>query len=154
MPAGVAKLSLVVLFGGCAALSHSAISIDGANPDTTASISQVSINTERPILLRGVDEKLLPGVHVSSKLRSITYAIPPGSHVFWLSSAPYGLPLIPQYLRCYVMHVTLSAGSSYELRFDAKKDTPVLFHTETPEIEVHGQLVDKPLILERGCQWR
>lgn len=72
----------------------------------------------------------------------------------WLSSVPYGLPFLPQHLKCYVLSAMLLPGSTYELRFDAAKDVPVLASSVESKLDVEGQLVNKPFILERGCQWR
>lgn len=72
----------------------------------------------------------------------------------WLSSVPYGIPLLPQTLKCYVLSATLRAGSTYELRFDNARDVPVLAASVESEHPVEGRLVDKAFILERGCKWQ
>jgi len=52
------------------------------------------------------------------------------------------------------MRTTLSAGADYELRLDTTLQKPVLRHSAGSEPEVEGDLVDEPLILERGCKWQ
>src|SRR5512147_2547855 len=78
----------VVLVAGCAALSQSTVSVDGASDMDPSRIARVSVDPDRPVLLRGVDSKLLPGVQVSSRLQVFTYVLPPGTHSLWLSSVP------------------------------------------------------------------
>jgi hypothetical protein len=142
------------LVAGCAALSQSVISVGGANAEDRASVARIAVDTDRPVILRAVDEKFLPGVHVSSRLRSFTYALLPGNHVLWVSDTPAGIPFIPQRLKCYIMHITLSAGADYDLRFDTASQKPVLRHTAGSEPAVEGILVDEPLVIERGCKWQ
>jgi len=112
------------------------------------------VDTDRPVLLRAVDEKVLPGVQVSSRLRSFTYVLHPGVHVLWVSNAPYGLPLIPQRLKCYVIRATLLPGLIYSLRFDVTRQVPILAHLTGAEPDIEGVLVDEPLAFERGCKWQ
>ena len=52
-----------------------------------------------PVIVHAVDEKPLPSLQVSNKLRAIRYLLNPGRHVLWISSAPYGLAIVPQRLR-------------------------------------------------------
>ena len=146
-------LSLVEFVAGCASLTQSLASVDGANPERLDLVALVAVDTEQPVVVRAVDEKYLSGVQVSSKLRSFTYAVHPGTHVLWVSSAPYGLPLVPQRIKCYTISAKLSAGASYSLRFESTKQTPVLSHSSGFEPEVSGVLVDEPFVHERGCKW-
>lgn len=150
----VLTLPFAVLVAGCAALSQSVISVDGASLEHPDSTARITIDTEKPVLLRAVDGKPLPGSRVSSRLRSYAYVLRPGTHVLWVSSAPYGLPLVPQRIGCYVIDAEFPAGSSYSLRFDAVRQAPVLTHSAGAAPEVAGVLVDEPLVLERGCNWR
>jgi len=129
-------------------------SIGGADPEALSTVARIAVDTEHPVLLRAVDEGYLSSVHVSSKLRSFTYVLHPGTHVLWVSSAPYGLALVPQRIKCYVLEATLSAGSSYTLRFDVPAQVPVLARAASSEPEAAGSLVDEALILERTCKWR
>jgi hypothetical protein len=101
-----------------------------------------------------VDEELLPSILVSNHLRSLTYVLHPGRHVLWLSELPYGIPFLPQHINCFVIQVTLAAGSGYDLRLDPKTKLPLLFRTGATEPEAMGEIVDRPFLLERGCQWR
>lgn len=150
----LALSTLLSLVAGCAPLSQAFLPIGGANPDSPASVARITVDAEHPVLLRAVDEKFLSSIQLSSKLRSFAYALHPGTHVLWVSSAPYGLPLVPQHLKCFVLSTTLSAGSFYTLRFDVPAQVPVLAHATGVEPEVVGHLVDQPLILERGCKWK
>jgi hypothetical protein len=145
---------LAALVAGCAALSQSVVSVGGARAEDRASVARIAVDTERPVLLRAVDEKPLASVQVSSRLRSFTYVLLAGNHVLWLSDTPYGIPIVPQRLKCYVMQTMLSAGADYELRFDPALQKPVLRHVANREPSVEGILVDEPLVLERGCKWR
>lgn len=144
---------LSALVTGCAPLSKSVQSVEGADPAALDSVARIAIDTGHPVLLRAVDEKFLPGIQVSSQLRSFTYVLHPGTHVLWVSSAPYGLPLVPQRIKCYVFNARLNAGSSYTLRFDSPSQVPILASTAGTEPEVVGTLVDEPLVIERGCKW-
>lgn len=149
-----ARLSLVAFVAACSALSQSVVSVDGANAEWTDLVARIAVDTERPVLIRAVDEKNISSVQLSSRLRSFTYALHPGRHVLWVSSAPYGLPLVPQRLKCYIINATLTAGALYLLRFDATRQTPVLSQPAGSESEATGILVDEPFIHERSCRWR
>lgn len=153
-PRALVTLTLAFLIAGCAALTQSVISVGGAGAGDGASLARIAIDPDRPVLLRAVDQKMLPGVQVSSRVRAFTYELPAGSHVLWVSSTPYGLPFIPQRLRCYVMQVTLSPGADYDLRFDRASQKPVLSHAASSEPAVEGVLVDEPLVTERACRWQ
>jgi hypothetical protein len=143
-----------VLLSGCSALWHSIIPLDGTSLDDPASTSRLSIDSEHPALLRGLDEQLLPGVQVPNALRTLTYALRPGAHVLWASSVPYGHPLVPQYIRCYVINATFAPGLRYVLRDDPEHELAVLFRAGDAEPLAVGKLVDKPLVMERSCRWQ
>lgn len=145
---------LVALVTACAPLSQSVQSIGGANPEAVGSVARLAVDTTHPVLLRAVDGTFLTSVQVSSALRSYAYVLHAGPHVLWVSSAPYGLPLVPQRIKCYVLDVRLSPGASYTLRFDVPTQVPVLARAASPEPEAVGVLVDEPLVFERACRWR
>jgi hypothetical protein len=151
---GAARLSLALLLGGCAAMSHSIISVEGASAEDHSAVAVVALDTRAPALLRGVDSSLLPGVQVPSTFRSYCYVLPPGEHILWASSVPYGNPLIPQHIRCYVLSASLSAGASYVLSDDQETEAVILSGTGASLSRVVGQLVDRPLMLERSCRWK
>ena len=111
-------LLLTATLGARGTLLHSVVSVDNAEANGAASASRVFVDEDRPVILHAVDGKLLPVLHVSNRLRSITYLIRPGTHVLWLSSTLYGLPFVPQRIKCFVLHTTLSAATEYRLRFD------------------------------------
>jgi hypothetical protein len=105
-------------------------------------------------LLRGVDGQLLPGVQVPSALRAVTYVLPPGAHVLWVSSAPAGIPFVPEQIRCFIIDAMFVPGSAYVLREDPKREVAILFRAGDEEPLATGRLVDNPLAMERKCRWR
>ena len=144
-------LSVAFALAACSALVQSVVSIDGAEASSSSPISRVLVDEVHPVILHAVDEKPLPSLQVSNKLRSVTYLFRPGQHELWVSSAPYGLPLVPQRIKCFIINATLSASAEYHLAFDASKGVPILSSEST---SVEGALVDQPLVIERGCKWR
>jgi len=130
------------------------VQVSGAQPDDTSNASTLRIDPAEPVLLRAVDGALLPSVQVSNHLRPLAYSLPAGTHILWLSELPYGFPFVPQYIDCFVMQVTLIPGSRYNLRLDPRLKLPVLSRGGTAEAEAVGKVVDRPLLIERGCQWR
>jgi hypothetical protein len=70
-----------------------------------------------------------------------------------VSNVPYGFPLIPQRLKCYVIRATLLPGLVYSLRFDVTRQVPILAHLAGAEPDIEGVLVDEPLVFDRGCKW-
>jgi hypothetical protein len=117
-------------------------------------VARIAVDPARPVLVRGVDDVLLPGVHVSNHLRPLAYLLPAGAHVLWLSEVPYGIPFLPQHINCFVMLVDLAAGADYELRLDSRMGLPVLVRPGAESAEATGRFVDRPFLPERGCQWR
>lgn len=147
-------VSLVSLFAGCAVLPGAEISIDGASHTKELEAVKVSIHPGRPVLLRAVDEKLLAAIQISNYLRPLTYILHSGRHVLWLSEPPAGVPFLPQRISCYVMRVHLVAGNGYVLELDRQVMLPVLRRVGVEEPEATGVVVDRPLVVERGCKWQ
>ena len=125
---GLLTLTAAILCG-CAPLTHSLISLDGSDTESLSAVSVLSLDSQYPLILRGLDGTLLPQVRVSSAFRTWSFVLSPGRHLLWASSVPYGLPLIPQFLRCYAIDVWLEPGSLYILRHDAPGSIVILIGT-------------------------
>lgn len=147
-------VALAVALAGCAALSPSPIPVDIAPFADSSTLSTVAVDPSEPVLVRGVDGRLLPGVHVSNWLRPLSYTLQPGNRVLWLSQLPHPIPFVPQSIDCHVLRATLTDGSSYVLRLDRTRGLPVLSSLDETEPEVVGALVDRAFLPERGCRWR
>lgn len=147
-------LLAVISIGGCASLSHEFFSLDGsstANPDKVATID---VEADNPLLIQGLDGKLLESVKFQSAFRTWSFVVSPGRHILWLSSTPYGHPLVPQRHRCYSMEVFLSPGGKYGLReMPGKKCVQLLLQAGRVSVAT-GQLVDNPWVFESGCRWK
>jgi hypothetical protein len=149
----VAVWLAVYMVCGCGALTHVRVPVGSADAVTPSTEVQLAVDPDRPVLLRAVDGQALAWIQISNRLRAITYVLPPGEHELWLSAAPYGLPFLPQRLRCYVLRASFAAGGIYKLALDPDRQAPLLVGID-PELQVVGELVDEPLVLERGCKWR
>jgi hypothetical protein len=150
---GLLVLSAMVVFGGCAPLTHKIISLDGASAENLDSVALLIPDTRYPLLLRGLDGHPLDTVRVPSALRTWSFVVSPGKHLLWVSSVPYGHPFIPQFIRCYTIDVTLEAAKRYILRYDATSEKALLLHQGDKEPLSYGCLVDKPLVFQRSCRW-
>lgn len=146
-------LTLTLALHGCVALTRGIVPVDGADPADTGAV-RLDIDTDHPVLLRAVGGKPLPGVQVSSHARAFSYVLHPGDRVLWLSDVPYSFPFLPQRLKCYVLRADLAAGARYLLRMDDAMRRPVLIDTTRQHPVAKSELVDEPLIYERGCRWR
>lgn len=105
------------------------------------------------IILRAVDGQPLSGIQVSNWLRAVTYRLPAGTRELWLVDNPYGMPLLPSRLRCYVLTADLAGGERYTLALAAGGRGPVLADRDRT-VRGEGVLVDTPWVMERGCRWR
>lgn len=137
---------------GCGSWSSVQIPVGDAGLLATPDRVVIAVDPDHPALLRAVDTQPVAGIHVSHRLRAVTFLLPPGAHELWLTSAPYGQPLLPQRLKCFVLKAELSAGA-YALAFDRDLEAPVLRAVATGE-RVVGTLVDEPWVFERTCRWR
>ena len=146
-------LALGVL-GACAPLSYSIVSLDGSGTDNLSIVSRLRADVEHPLLVRGIDGHPVATVRVPSALRNWTFVVAPGKHLLWVSSAPYGHPLLPQFIRCYAIDVSLDPGAQYILRYDHANEQALLLRHGGTQAEATGRLVDKPLMLERNCRWQ
>ena len=83
----------------------------------------------------------------------MTYRLPAGTRELWLVDNPYGMPLLPQRLRCCVLTADLVEGERYTLAMTAGGRGPVLADRNRT-VRAEGVLVDAPSVMERGCRWR
>jgi hypothetical protein len=137
----------------CASLTHETISVGAADAAAAASTARVSLVASQPVILRGVDGKMLPGAHVPNAVRSYTFVLPPGPRELWVSTVPYADARLAQHMGCYVLRATLDAGAEYQLRFDPERVAAVLLPAGASQPVAVGQLIDQPLIVERACRW-
>lgn len=149
----LAWLASLVL-GGCAPLSHSIVSLDGSDTGNLAAVALLSTDSDHPLLLRGVDGQPLGTVRVPNAFRSWSFVLAPGKHLLWVSSVPYGHPLLPQFIRCYAMDVSLEPGSHHVLQYEPTHEEALLRRQGGTQAVATGRLVDKPLMLERNCRWQ
>lgn len=147
-------LALAGGLAGCAVLPRSEIPVDGAPHAEDAEVARISIHPGKPVLLRAVDEKLLASIQISNYLRPLTYVLRPGTHVLWLSEPPAGIPFLPQRVNCHVMSVNLAPGTSYVLELDSRGSQPTLRRVDSVSPDSVGVVVDRPLLIERGCKWQ
>jgi hypothetical protein len=146
--------AIAVLLGACASLTHDRIGVAGAAADADpATVAHIRLGAEQPVILRGVDGKLLGSVHIPNSVRAYTYVLPPGPRELWVSTVPYANAVMPQHLGCYALRVTLAAGGDYLLRFDPQRVAPVLGPGDASQPLATGALLDRPLIVERACRW-
>jgi hypothetical protein len=127
--------------------------LDGSPTETLAAVALLHIDFRSPLLLRGVDGNLLQGVRVPSAFRTWSYVVSPGPHLLWVTNVPFGHPLLPQFIRCFAIEVSLDAGAQYSLRYNPSREEALVLREETKEPIASGRLVDKPLMLERSCRW-
>ena len=138
---------------GCAPLSHSRISLDGSATDAPSAVATLELDPDHPLILRGLDATPIRPLRVPSALRTWSFSVKPGRHLLWASSVPYGLPLLPQSMRCYAIDVQLEAGAEYVLRHDADRRHALVVRRGAAAPEAIGRLVDEPSIMERSCRW-
>jgi len=143
-----------VLLVSCAPITHSIISLDGSSTEDLASVSILAIDSGHPLLLRGIDGQVLTTVHIPSVFCDWSFVVSPGIHLLWVSTIPYGHPLIPQFVRCYAIKVSLDPGVRYVLRYEPTLEQALLLRYGSDQPEATGRLVDKPLIFERNCLWQ
>lgn len=138
---------------GCAPLTHSHITLDGSATDAPSAAATLSLDPDNPLILRGLDGAPIRPIRVPSALRTWSFSVKPGRHLLWASSVPWGLPLLPQTMRCYAIDVQLEAGTEYVLRHDADRRNALVVRRGATVPEATGRLVDEPWIMERSCRW-
>lgn len=117
-------------------------------------LSRVLVSAGHPVIVRGVDAKLLSTIQISNYLRPLTYHFRVGKHVLWLQEPPAGIPFIPQRVSCYTMQVELFVGVSYVLELNTELMLPVLRKANDESPVAVGVIVDQPLLVQRGCKWQ
>ena len=145
-------LAMPVMFGGCASLTHSIVSLDGTSTDNPALVSVLVYDPANPLILHAIDGKPLP-VRVPTAFRDWSFVVSPGRHVLWVSGLPFPHPLIPQHRTCYSFDVVLEAGATYILKEDYAKEQAFLILQDRREPAATGRLVDRPWVFERDCRW-
>lgn len=139
---------------GCAHVPETPIPLDGSPVNDLSQVAQIVEDADAPTLLRGVDGIPLKSIRVSNDFYHYAYLIKPGRHVFWLMSAPYGHPFLPQRIRCYVMQTELVQGARYRLKEDRGSKLALLLTDDTGKRVSTGQLVDEPWVFSRSCRWQ
>lgn len=142
-----------MLLTACAHAPMSLVSLDGSQTNDLSRVSLITEDRDHPALLRGLDGAPVRSMRVPSALGDHAYVMRAGNHVLWVKGVPYPHPLIPQRIRCYVLHVALVQGGRYSLREDAAAKKAILERTDTGEVESTGELVDEPWIFARDCKW-
>jgi len=132
----------VISIGGCAPLSHTVVPLDVPMTDDAAQVAVLSDHSRHPVLLRGVDQKPVSAIRIPNAFRDTIYLLSPGLHVLWVSSVPYGHPLLPQTVRCYV------------LEEDPDNEHVRMLREGSELPAASGQLVDKAPVFLRDCRWQ
>ena len=147
-------LSVAFWLSGCAHVSESFIPLDGPPVNDLSQVAQIVEDADHPVLLRGLDGIPLKPVRVSHDFYKYAYVVQPGHHVFWGMNAPYGHPLVPQRIRCYIIQAEVAQGTRYRLKEDVRLKKPLLLRDDTGETVSIGQLVDEPWVFLRSCRWQ
>jgi hypothetical protein len=150
----VVLVLIVVWLNGCALLLPSQISVDGSPTNELSQVAQLSEDSTQPLLLRGVDHVPLDTARVPSAFNSYTYVMKGGQHTLWVMSMPYGHPLIPQKIRCYVIDVELAGGVRYRLEEDSGEKRALVLRQDTGERVAIGRMVDEAWVFQRRCAWQ
>jgi hypothetical protein len=148
-----ALMLAVSWLAGCAHEGKTLIPLNDAPLDPPSAVARLNEGSKHPLLLRGLDQRLL-AVRMQNTLSDHDYVVTAGRHVLWLMSAPYGLPLIPQRIRCYVIDAELEGGARYRLEEDMDQKLARVLRADTGERIASGQLVDEPWIFSRNCRWQ
>ena len=149
-----AVLVLIVLWlNGCALLPQSYISVDGSPVTELSRVAQVSEDSKQPLLLRGLDRVPLDTLRTPSALNRYVYVMKAGRHTLWVMSMPYGHPLIPQRIRCYVIDMELVEGVRYRLEDDPDEKRALVLRDDTGERVALGRMVDEAWVFQRSCRW-
>jgi hypothetical protein len=150
-----AALALVTMgLSACAHMPQSLIALDGAPVDDLSQVAQVSEHSDHPLLLRGLDQVPLDTLRVPGGLSEYVYVLKAGRHTLWVMSMPYGHPLMPQKIRCYVIEVVLAAGTRYRLLEDTGRQMAGVLSDATGEGVAWGRLVDEPWVFSGSCRWQ
>ena len=139
--------------GGCAHAPPTLIAVNDAPLDNPARVARLNEHAQHPLLLRGVDHQPLASLRTPAGWKDYDYVLTAGRHTLWLKSMPYGHPLLPQRIRCYVIEVELLGGMRYRVQEDPDQTQALLLRTDTGEQLASGPLVDAPWVFSRPCRW-
>jgi hypothetical protein len=154
MPNKAVLLLIVVWLSGCGHMQESLISLDGAPVNDLSQVAQLSEGSSHPLLLRGLDQTPLDTVPIPSGFRDHVYLLKAGRHTLWVMNMPYGHPLIPQKIRCYVIEAQLAAGTRYRLEEDSGNKEARVLRDDTGERVASGRLADEPWVFSGSCRWQ
>ena len=147
-------LTLPQVLTGCAHLSSpSLISLDGSPIDELSQVARVSLDSRHPLLLQGLDGHPLATTRFPNILAAEVFVLGGGRHTLWVSSVPYGHPLLPQRISCYQIDVALDRGAAYVLVEDRGQSQALVLRDDTGEPVASGRLVDRPWVFARTCRW-
>jgi len=122
--------------------------------DNTTQVAVLSDHTRHPVLLRGVDQKPVSAIRIPNAFRDTIYLLSPGLHVLWVSSVPYGHPLLPQTVRCYVLIAHFERGARYVLEEDPDNEHVRMLREGSALPVASSQEVDKAPVFLRDCRWK
>jgi hypothetical protein len=146
-------VALVALLNGCTPVAPTLVRLDDAQNSRGSEAAVLEVDRTHPLLLRGVDGIPLAAIRIPNAVRSWSYALAPGPHELWFSSVPYGHPLVPQSVRCYVVEATFEPRGRYVVGVDPTLHIPLIVRADSKEAVAKGTLVDEPLVFERSCRW-
>jgi hypothetical protein len=129
------------------------VSLDGSETNDLSRVSVIMEDQHHPVLLRGLDGVPIKSMKVPSALEEYAYVMSAGTHVFWVKSAAYPHPLVPQRIHCYILHVELAQGGRYILKEDPEARQALLVMTASGEVVSAGKLVDEPWVFMKDCTW-
>lgn len=146
-------LLLALFLTGCAHGPLSLVALDGSQTNDLSKVAVVMEDRNRPVLLRGLDGVPIGSMRVPGAFGDYAYVMRAGTHLLWAKGAPYAHPLIPQRIRCYVLHVELAPGGRYLLKEDVEAKKALLLVAATGEVQATGELVDEPWVFASDCKW-
>src|SRR3569623_1422067 len=144
----------VISIGGSATISHSVVPHDLHITDNTTQVAVLSDHTRHPVLLRCVDQKPVSAIRIPNAFRVTIYLLSPGLHVLWVSSVPYGHPLLHQTVRCYVLIAHFERGARYVLEEDPDNEHVRMLREGSAVPGASSQEVDKAPVFLRDCRWK
>jgi len=154
MPNKAVLVLIVMWLSGCAHMQESLIPLEGAPVDDLSQVAQLSEGSSQPLLLRGLDQTPLDTGRIPSGFSDHVYVLKAGRHTLWVMSMPYGNPLIPQKIRCYVIEAQLAAGMRYRLEEDSVSKEARVLRDDNGERVALGRLADEPWVFSGSCRWQ
>lgn len=139
---------------GCAHEAQTLIPVDNAPLDAPSQVARLNGRTKHPMLLRGLDQLPLETPRIRDAFIDHDYVVKAGKHTLWVMNSPYGHPLVPQRIHCYVIDVELTGGTRYRLEEDWSQKLARVLRADTGQQVASGQLVDEAWIFARECRWQ